>query len=231
MSNSEELLERHMEKYAKDFERFFTPAIVAKIAQKHTIEDDKVPALKQALAYASTAFVLNEGVYANVGIGRTGDAVDLETTLKRVCTILDRPGVVARLEMSIPRPDIESGKWWDHAPSEVRKFRQSVESFIGFARTASSIDGRPLNKYARERNEIRYAAAELHRFWTKELGKPPSVQNRGGLHTPALDFLLDCLRHLDPRVKEASFRGFEDCLEFTEAQGEPKVGGVGQVVS
>lgn len=159
-----------------------------------------------ALRKACGSYLLH-GRQPKIVYSSKSDATDLHTALKRVRKLLKAPGMSLRLMsglvMAIDRP---SKREIIEPSLRLAALEASVENLIAAAKCAATIDGRR-HKYPK-RIELHCAAMDLWVFWTTELGRAQSVQNRGGLHTKALDFLLDCLRCLDPKVKEASILGF-----------------------
>lgn len=137
------------------------------------------------------------------------DARDLYKALTKASGLLKRRDMVPRLSDANKRLYLPSDGGGMYQPTHYLNFRKTLEAFLPVAKAAIDLDGRQVEARRRERKDLRSAAHQLHKFWVGDLGRDTTVQSYGGRQTSALSFLLDCLVIAVPKIKEASFRGFE----------------------
>jgi len=120
--------------------------------------------------------------------------------------MLEVPALQARLRSGLEgaRPLADAGLVADRG-AELAAMVQAMDSLLEAAKHGSEIDGRVMRETLHDHNQhaIRIAGQTLLAFWVVKLKRASSLQNRGGRRTKALEFLLDCLRYLDPRVKDS----------------------------
>jgi len=178
---------------------------VALLAKRHRIDPGDVPGLERVLKEIVEMY--REGTPRRTVASRE-DILDLKKALTSAKRYLERGSVLARLydHPGDDRPSEESADAIDRSvPAALVAL---IEDLLPVVSDATAKDGRAFAGAARRNAKARSAAQLLHDFWVKDLRRGRSVQDRGGVMSPGLRFILDCLHEFDDKVKVSTIRGF-----------------------
>jgi hypothetical protein len=193
-----------------EVDSFVDPALIKEVAERHRIPKHKMTSFRRALAKARFVYLSNSNT-PDYKLAPIADTRDLCIALKKVRKLVRAPGMCRRLEQALARENLSFRRSKKaKGPVRLSSLEESLTILERVARSGAAIDGRKTTDRTRSRARLHGAAYRLWLFWTEELGQSPSVQNWGSKGTPALEFLLDSLHCFNPKVKEASLRGFEE---------------------
>ena len=177
---------------------------VKELVARYKIPQDKIATLEKVL---SDILAIYRNWTPPRKIASKQDMGHLRKTLVTARRYLRRSDVLARIAEAAR----DNHKTDDGTGAITRGRSQAltlaIDELLPLVTEARAKDGRALAATARSNAKGRLAAKKLHDFWVKDLVRGRSLQNRG--ESPALKFILDCLRDFDPKIKETSIRGFQ----------------------
>lgn len=174
------------------------------LVEHYKIPQDKIPKLERVLC---DIIAIYKDCAPPRKIASKQEMGHLRKTLVTARRYLRRSDVLARIADVTGESHKTKEELRATAQGRPQALVLAIDELLPLVTEARAKDGRALAATARSNARGRKAAKKLHDFWIKDLVRGRSVQNRG--ESPALKFILDCLRDFDPTIKETSIRGFE----------------------